>query len=281
MNTRNLISCALAVLVGATFGASVARGQALPERIAKTKTIINAVNAIYPPMEFKDPQTGELVGFDVDLGNALAKELGVRMQWEESSIDQVFSSLATGRVDMVLSGINDSPERQETMDFIDYLNSSSHFYTLANRNDLNTGTDFCGKTIGTSRATAFPAKVKAWSDANCVAAGKPPVGIEGTSDNAAARSELKQGRFEGGVQGTETLPYIMSQEPGTYKLVGQPFAILYEGIAFRKSDTQLRDAVLAAFEKLVANGTYASIIDKWHLQANMIKRVAVNGKNVE
>lgn len=281
MNTRNPCSCALMIFAGAALWASAAWGQALPARIAKTKTITIAVNAIYPPMEFKDPQTSELIGFDVDLGNALARELGVKMQWEESSIDQVFSSLATGRVDMVLSGINDSPARQETMDFIDYLHSSAQFYTLIKRNDLKTGTDFCGKTIGTSRASSFPPKVKAWSDANCVAAGKPPVGIEGTSDNVAARSELKQGRFEGAVQGSETLPYIMSQEPGTYKLVGQPFAILYEGMAFRKDDPQLRDAVLAAFKKLVANGTYASVVAKWHLQANMVKRVAVNGKYVE
>ena len=59
---------ALAMFVSALAGA-----QGLPERIAKTKVIKIAVNAIYPPMEFKDPESAKLVGFDVDLGNALAK----------------------------------------------------------------------------------------------------------------------------------------------------------------------------------------------------------------
>lgn len=60
-----------ALLAGATLAA---QAQTLPERIAKTKTIKIAVNAIYPPMEYKDPESGKLIGFDVDLGNALAKD---------------------------------------------------------------------------------------------------------------------------------------------------------------------------------------------------------------
>ncbi len=254
-----------------------AQGQALPERIAKAKTIKIAVNAIYPPMEYKDPETSKLIGFDVDLGNALAKELGVTLDWQESAFEQLIPSLQTGRVDMILSGLNDRPARRETLDFVDYLNSGVQFYTLASRATVNQPLDLCGKTVGTSRSTAFPAEIKTWSDANCVAAGKPPVTVEGTSDNAAARAQLKQERFEGGAQGSETVPYAMTLEPGVYKPVGAPFGGAQQGIAFAKADTQLRDAVLGAFRKLIANGTYASIVAKWNLQASAVKQAAVNG----
>ena len=263
---------ALAMFVSALAGA-----QGLPERIAKTMVIKIAVNAIYPPMEFKDPESAKLVGFDVDLGNALAKELGVTLEWQESAFEQLLPSLATGRVDMILSGLSDRPARREASDFIDYLNSGVQFYVLASRADVSRSIDLCGKTVGTSRSTSFPTEIKTWSDANCVAAGKPPISVEGTSDNAAARAQLKQGRFEGGAQGSETVPYVMAQEAGVYKAIGTPFGGLQQGIAFTKVDTQLRDAVLAAFKKLLANGTYAAIIAKWNLQASAVRQAAVNG----
>ena len=263
-----------ALVAGATLAA---QAQTLPERIAKTKTIKIAVNAIYPPMEYKDPESGKLIGFDVDLGNALAKELGVTLDWQESAFEQLIPSLQTGRVDMILSGLNDRPARRETMDFVDYLNSGVQFYTLASRSAVNQPIDLCGKTVGTSRSTAFPAEIKTWSDANCVAAGKPAITVEGTSDNAAARAQLKQERFEGGAQGSETVPYAMTLEPGIYKPLGAPFGGAQQGIAFAKADTQLRDAVLTAFKKLIADGSYASIVAKWKLQASAVKQAAVNG----
>ena len=263
-----------ALVAGATLAA---QAQTLPERIAKTKTIKIAVNAIYPPMEYKDPESGKLIGFDVDLGNALAKELGVTLDWQAAAFEQLIPSLQTGRVDMILSGLNDRPARRETMDFVDYLNSGVQFYTLASRSTVNQPLDLCGKTVGTSRSTAFPAEIKTWSDANCVAAGKPAIAVEGTSDNAAARAQLKQERFEGGAQGSETVPYAMTLEPGIYKPLGAPVGGAQQGIAFAKADTQLRDAVLAAFRKLIADGTYASIVAKWKLQASAVKQAAVNG----
>ncbi|MDM0120793.1 ABC transporter substrate-binding protein [Variovorax arabinosiphilus] len=263
-----------ALVAGATLAA---QAQTLPERIAKTKTIKIAVNAIYPPMEYKDPESGKLIGFDVDLGNALAKELGVTLEWQEAAFEQLIPSLQTGRVDMILSGLNDRPARRETMDFVDYLHSGVQFYTLASRSTVNQPLDLCGKTVGTSRSTAFPAEIKTWSDANCVAAGKPAITVEGTSDNAAARAQLKQERFEGGAQGSETVPYAMTLEPGIYKPLGAPFGGAQQGIAFAKADTQLRDAVLTAFKKLIADGTYASIVAKWKLQASAVKQAAVNG----
>jgi polar amino acid transport system substrate-binding protein len=88
--------------------------------------------------------------------------------------------------------------------------------------------------------------------------------------------QLKQGRIVAGVQGSETLPYAMKLEPNTYKPIGEPFATSPEGIAFAKSNPKLRDAVLGALNKLIANGTYAAIVAKWNLQSSAVKRVTLN-----
>jgi polar amino acid transport system substrate-binding protein len=101
--------------------------------------------------------------------------------------------------------------------------------------------------------------------------------VIGTEDTSAARLQLKQDRIAAGVQGSETLPYAMKLEPNTYQPVGEPFATSPEGIAFAKSNPKLRDAVIGAMNKLVANGTYASIVAKWGLQSSAVKTIGMNG----
>lgn len=265
------------MVLSALLCAARVQAQALPDRIGRSKIIRIAVNPIYPPMEYRDPESGKLIGFDIDFANALAKQLGVTIAWQEAAFDQLLSSLATRRVDMILSGLNDSPARRAAADFIDYLNSGAQFYTSVSRNDIRQPADLCGKTVGTSRSTSFPADVKDWSDSHCVAVGKPAIRVEGTSDNAAARSELKQGRLDAAAQGSETVPYVSGLEPGVFKLIGPPFGGVQQGIAFTKTDTTLRDAVLAAFKKLLASGTYNAIIAKWSLTASAVRQAAVNG----
>jgi polar amino acid transport system substrate-binding protein len=278
LNPLRAVPSLIALCVSTFLFASGAHAQALPDAIAKSKVIKVAVNSIYPPMEYKDPESGDLVGFDIDLGNAIAKQLGVKLDWQESAFEQLLPSLATGRVDMILSGLSDVPGRRDTADFLDYLNSGAQFYILASRaNEIKQATDLCGKSVGTSRSTSFPADTAAWSAKNCVAASKPAITVAGTEDTSSARMQLKQSRIAGGVQGSETLPYAMKLEPNTYKPIGQPFATSPEGIAFAKSNPQLRDAVGGALNKLMKDGTYGAIVAKWNLQSSAVKQVGMNG----
>jgi polar amino acid transport system substrate-binding protein len=269
------------LVIAAAAWATAAWAQALPERIAKTKTVQIAVNAVYPPMEYKDPQTGRLVGFDVDLGHALAKELGLTFEWQESAFEQLIPSLQTERADMILSGLSDRPARRETMDFIDYLKSGAQFFVLAERGgEFTTATDLCGKSVGTSRSTSFPKDIETWSAANCEAAGKPAITVVGTESTADARAQMKQRRIDGAVQGSETLPYIATLEPQTYQILGSPFTTVSQGIAFTKANSALRDAVAKALKKLMADGTYTAIITKWNLQASAASEITMNGEKL-
>ena len=76
-------------------------------------TLVAAIVPNYPPFEYKDPATDKLMGFDVDLGEAIAAKLGVKLQWEETGFDQMMSALTTHRVDVILSGMTDLPSRRE------------------------------------------------------------------------------------------------------------------------------------------------------------------------
>lgn len=267
---------ALAALGLAT---SVAQAAELPERVKTAGKVVVANTPNYPPLEYKDPKTGELMGLDIDLGTALAKNLGLSVEWAEIGFEQMVSSLTTGRVDLIQSGMSDLPARRETMNFLDYMQSGAQFYVSQSRGaEFNTLTDFCGKKVGMSRRTSFPDETKKWSAANCEAKGLGAIEVVGTEGSADARAQLKQGRIDAAVQGAETLPYLLNLEKDTYKIVGEPFTIVYQGIGFAKTDEALLEAYKGAMKAIQDSGEYKAILEKYELAHTAIDGVYVNGE---
>ncbi|QCK87091.1 ABC transporter substrate-binding protein [Phreatobacter aquaticus] len=267
----------LMITAAACLAASAAIAQELPAAIKTRGSIIAAVVPNYPPLEMKDPATNQLTGFDIELGNAIAEKLGVRMQWQETSFEQMLSAVKTGRVDIILSGMSDLPARQETATFVNYIRSGTQFFTQHSRAaEFPTRESLCGKSVGASRRTSLPAEIKAFSDANCVAKGRPEIRIVGTEGSADARTQLRQGRIDAAMQGSETLPYIMGMEPNTFALIGEPTRWTLMGIATGKEETQLQQAIVSALRQLIADGTYKRLLDKWQLSTNGLTEVTIN-----
>lgn len=270
------------IALTAIVAATAAQAEGLPDRIKTAGKVVIANQPNYPPMEYKDPATNTLMGVDIDLGLALAKQLGTTVEWADIGFEQMVSSLETGRVDLIHSGMSDLPKRRETLDFVDYMKSGAQFYTSASRKEeFKTLTDFCGKTVGMSRRTSFPDETAKWSAANCEAKGLPAIKVVGTEGSADARAQLKQGRLDGAVQGSETLPYLTNLEKNTYAVIGEPFTAVYQGIAFSKKDTALRDAYAAALKALMASGEYKTIYAKHGLEGTMLDGIYINGEAVK
>lgn len=270
------------IALTAILAATAAQADGLPDRIKTAGKVVVANQPNYPPMEYKDPATNTLMGVDIDLGVALAKQLGTTVEWADIGFEQMVSSLETGRVDLIHSGMSDLPKRRETLDFVDYMKSGAQFYTSASRKEeFKTLTDFCGKTVGMSRRTSFPDETAKWSAANCEAKGLPAIKVVGTEGSADARAQLKQGRLDAAVQGSETLPYLTNLEKDTYAVIGEPFTAVYQGIAFSKKDTALRDAYAAALKALMASGEYKAIYAKHGLEGTMIDGIYINGEAVK
>jgi polar amino acid transport system substrate-binding protein len=253
--------------------------QALPERIRKAGKLVVATQPNYPPISYKDPATNQLQGFDIDLGEALGKELGVKIEWQETAFAQIFPSLATGRVDIAMAGVGDFPSRRETVDFVNYMRTGAQFYTsVTSANSIKTMEDVCGKKVGASRSTKWPEQIEDWSKANCVAKGRAAIQVIGTEGSADARTQLKSGRLDVGVQGNETMPYAQKLEPNTYVIIGTPFTDALVGMPVAKSETALRDAIRAGLESLQRKGVYEQLLSKHGLQANKWSASVNQGK---
>lgn len=267
--TRAFAACLAILAAGSAHAAS------LPDAIRQAGMFRLSVNATYAPMEYHDPATNELKGLDIDIADALAKKLGVKIIWSDVAFAELIPSLATGRTDFIISGLSDRATRRETMDFIDYLKTGAQFFTMAD-SAAKEPTDLCGKKVGTTRSTSFPGDIEAWSKRSCEAAGKPPVLYVPGENSIDVRNQMKQGRIDAAVQGSETLPYAMQNEAGKYRILGAPFTLGYQGIAFRKADTALREAIMEALRDLIADGTYVAILKKYGLGDNAVAEPLVN-----
>ncbi|MBN8944834.1 MAG: ABC transporter substrate-binding protein [Rhizobiales bacterium] len=270
---------AVNILGGMAMFCSLAAAQDLPENIKKAGSLVIANMPNYPPLEFKDPRTSTLQGLDIDLGNAIAGKLGIRIRWSEMSFEQVVPAISTGRVDLVLSGMSDLPSRRDTMVFVDCMVSGAQFYTNHDRaSQFSKATDLCGQKVGASRRSAFPAEIDRWSKVHCEAQGRPAIEVIGTEGSVDARTQLKQRRIAAALQGAETLPYLMQMEPNTYALVGAPITSVYQGIGLAKDNVALRDAIAGALKQLMEEGTYQSIMAKWNLGNMAVDRVMINSE---
>nr|WP_316232624.1 ABC transporter substrate-binding protein [Bradyrhizobium sp. SZCCHNPS2010] len=247
----------------------------LPAEIRQSGMLRLTVNSTYAPMEYRDPATNELKGLDIDLANELAKRLKLKIVWSETPFAELIPSLQTKRADFIISGISDRASRRGTADFVDYLVTGPQFFVLA-ESEAKIAADLCGKKIGTTRSTSFPAEIEKWSKAVCEAAGKPAAQYVPGENSIDVRNQLKQGRIDAAVQGSETLPYAQSQEAGKYRIVGEPIAYGYQGIMVRKDDGALRDVVTEQLKAMIADGSYKAILDTWGLGANAVREPMLN-----
>jgi len=151
MKKNHLYMFMILILLGITLvacgGNDADEAQTNDDQNEEKKTLIMGTSADYPPFESRNPQ-GEIVGFDIELANYIADELGYELDIRDMSFDGLVGALQAGRIDMVISGMSTSQERRENVDFsIEYHRSGEIFVTkqdagLASLDDLK------GTTVG-------------------------------------------------------------------------------------------------------------------------------------
>lgn len=254
------------VMYGIALAASVAAYAGDAEKVINAGTITYHV-----PLEFKDPISGELKGFDHDLFEAMAKKLGATVKWSEFSWAELasFAPLKTGRLEIYGSGvITDTPERRTNgVSFIDYMYDPYYFFTLsANADQFKSPDALCGKRVANSRTSAvMTGAVNKWSEENCTKAGKAAVVQVEVGSTPEQVLALKQRRVDAGFTSGALLSYTNKVEGNPYTTVGEPATKLMLGMAFSNKDKHLGEALKKALDELIADGTYAQLLHKWGL----------------
>jgi len=275
MLNKNILPVIVALGLSSQLGLGIASAQTLPPSIEQSKVVRVAIEAAYPPLEVRN-KAGELEGFDIDLINAMAKVLGIKVEHQDGAFEQMTPSLQSGRADMIMSGFYDTPKRREMFDFIDYLKAGAQFYSLASNKEVQKLEDLCGKTVSSVRGTSYPDVIKAFSDKIC--AGKEPITVILDTNLGQQITNLKTGRTVAGVQGLEAVPTIVQADPDAFIILGDPISMALMGMAFNKDadSVVLRDAFQYALKQVIADGTYDALIKKWKLDISSYKDATIN-----
>lgn len=248
----------------------------LPEANRDSGKLLVVVSLAYPPMEYTDAGSEELKGFDIDLAREIAARLGLEPEFANVEFPQLIPQVVTGRSEMIISAFSDKVERQAQLDFIDYFNTGNVFYSTAeHRDEIKDEKDLCGKTIAVATGTSWVTWAEEVGKANCPADNL--YNVIQIPTQAEHIMQINQGRAQASVIGVEGLADLEINEPGAFYQIGAAGDPNPYGMAFEKSNTGLRDAVLAALNGMMADGTYKEIVDRYHLGVGAVDEFVING----
>ena len=240
-------------------------GLAAPERIKAAGTLIVCSDVSYPPEEFYAADGSTAQGSDVDIADEIAKRWGVAVEVDNTPFDGIIAALKAKKCDMILSGMNSTDERKKEVDFVDYLKVGQGLLVPAgNPKNIRTLDDLSGKAVavqlGTSNKDVLDAK-----DAELKAAGKPGIDVVGFEKDTDAFQQLALGRVDVFSTDSPVVAYYNSlpETAGKFEVGGTPIDPIAIGVALRKDDTGMKDAVQAVIDAMYADGTLKAIVDKW------------------
>lgn len=213
--------------------------------------------AITRPFEYHDERTNALVGFDVDLANAIARRIGVPVEWKEMGFAELLPTLQAGKADLVIAAMYITPQRQEIVDFSQpYLDTGLVVVVRADETAIGGLNDLAGKIVGV-KESATGARYAARLQAEGV-----PITVRKYLETSDSLEELENGYVDAVFNDKlNTLEYIKTH-PGV-KIVGEVFDPAGLGIAVRQGDRELLDLVNDVLRSLQASGELDRMYTRW------------------
>lgn len=236
------------VLAAFAFGASAsARDLA---SIKKAGTLIVATEPTYPPFTYT--QGKNIVGFEAELAELLAKQLGVKVQWKTSSFDTLLIGLGQGRYDMVIASHGITPERQKAVDF-----ANPHYCSggvvLSKTGGPKTVAELKGKKVAVQLGTTYATRARSL----------PGLGsVQTYPNNTDALQALMAGRTEAFI--TDRFVALEARKKTGGKVqVGQLIFQEKIGIALQKGNKTLVAGINEALKKVQSDGSYKKLSEKY------------------
>lgn len=279
MKISKLIKRIATVAIIATLGTSlVACKSADSNKAPETKTaesstldkeeLVIGLDDTFVPMGFKD-ESGKLVGFDVELADAVAKKLNKKIKFQPIDWSMKETELNNGNIDLIWNGYSITDERKEKVEFSKaYLNNTQVIVTLADSN-IKSKADLAGKKVGAQNGSTAVDAVEADGDIIKSFDGGNLVTFE---DNNAALMDLEAKRLDAIVVDEILARYYMkARGVEKYKILTENFGTEQYGVGIRKGDTKFVEAFNKALDEVIADKTAGEISKKWFEEDILIK----------
>jgi polar amino acid transport system substrate-binding protein len=226
----------------------------------KNRGVVRIGTRVDNPPHSSFDESGKWQGFDNDIAQAIGKQWNVRI--EMIKVDELtrISFLQNGKIDLAVASISKTRKRAEQVDF-----SQTYFYSVqtfvVRKGTAAKYEDLVGKRVGASRGSSSIANWRGWLKRHGVT--EEPQ-IEEFGDKRAALDAVKQGAIAGWTEDFEVLASYVRKEPSLSVLnVAGGTGVKLDGIAMRKNEPELVQAVNLALQEIAASGEYDKIYDRW------------------
>jgi His/Glu/Gln/Arg/opine family amino acid ABC transporter permease subunit len=216
------------------------------------REIIIGTDATYPPLEFIE--NGKFRGFDIDLGNALAREMGRRARWVNCGFDGIFAALQAGKFDLVISAVTITEERSRSLGFsLPYYTAGQALACRKNGPRYTTLDALDGRTVGIQINTT----------AREVLRKRPAIRIRDYNSIDLALLDLQNGGLDAVMTDSPVHKYMLKRGYNGLTLTGSLFTEEHYGIAARKADEGLIREVNRALMRLEERGEMVRFHARW------------------
>ncbi len=279
--TLGLTACGSEKSDAPTAGASVAASATtdaklvamLPAALKTKGTLTIGVDSTYPPNEYLDTDGKTVIGFDVDLFDAVAKKLGLKTTWQTANFDDIIPGIMSGKYDIGVSSFTINADRLKQVDMISYFTAGIQWVTAAGTTvDPNNA---CGKKVAVQTATVEATDLATKSKA-CTDAGKPAITINQYQAQDAATTALVSGKDD--AMSADLPPSLdaVNKSGGKLGLDGDQYGAAPYGYAVPKADGTYAQALQGALQDLISDGTYTKILTTWKVQSGAITASQIN-----
>jgi polar amino acid transport system substrate-binding protein len=223
---------------------------------AAEKTIVVATDATWPPMEMLDKDKN-IIGYDIDFLNAVAKEAGFKVEYKNTAWDGIFGGLDLGKYDAVISSVTITEERKKTFDFsLPYINAGQVLIVPKDLEGVKALADMKGKKVGAQIGTTGSMEVKKVDG----------VELKNYDEIGLAFEDMAAGRIQGVVCDTPVAAdYALEREEykAKFMIVGEPFTEESYGVVVKKGNKELLDLLNKGIKAVQAKGIDKELEKKW------------------
>ena len=218
-------------------------------------TLRIALEGTYPPFNFRDPKTGQLTGYDVDVARLVAGKLGLKPEFVTTEWVAILAGLGAGKYDVIISQVNVTPRREQAFDFsTPYTYSTPQLIVRRNeRIEYRKLEDLKGKKVGVGQGSVFEQQAKAVP------------GVEVKSYPAAPENlqDLAFGRIDAALNDSLMVGYLLKSSQLPIRAGARVGAVERTAVAFQKGNPKFHTAVDKALQEVRADGSLKAASVKW------------------
>jgi polar amino acid transport system substrate-binding protein len=248
----------------------------VPDAIKSDGKIVIGTDATYAPSEFLDTDGKTIVGFDVDLFNAVAAKLGLKTQWQSAKFDSIITGVDSGKYEMGISSFTINDERKQQVNMVSYFSAGTQWASKKGNPSGIQPDNACGKKVAVQTSTVqdtddLPKRLK-----DCQTAGKPAFTVERFQDQGQATAAVVTGKDDAMLADSPVVAYAVKQSGDQLEALGDIYDSAPYGYVVKKDQTEFAQALADAVKALITDGSYKTILDKWGVAQGGIDNPAVN-----